>query len=231
MRKSETRKKYLILIIVVVIILTVAILLLNFKRNSSSTKPGDSIQSASTDSGNLDEKIVGDPDTAEVVLYEYADYACSHCATWNQTINGLIEKYPGKIAVIFRGYDLGFKNGPAAAKAATAAQAQGYWEVYKNKLFADQHKWASLSEASLEETLVDYFREVSAGQGDIEQFKADMNSEAVQKRLDYEQKLGESINLTVTPTFRIDGENIPASELVDTIREKIEAKLDPESEL
>ena len=231
MKKSETRKKYLILIIVVAIIIVVATLILNLKRNSDLTKPGDSIQSASEDSGNLDEKTVGNPETAEVVLYEYADYACSHCATWNQTINGLIEKYPGKIAVIFRGYDLGFKNGLAAAKAATAAQAQGYWEVYKNKLFENQHKWTNLSADSLEETLVDYFREVSAGQGDIEQFKVDMESEAVQKRLDYEQKLAESINLTATPTFRIDGETIPTSELVDAITEKSTPSLDSGLEL
>ena len=48
--------------------------------DSSIITTADQIYDAAPESGNLGEKILGDPATAKVVIYDYADYACSHCA-------------------------------------------------------------------------------------------------------------------------------------------------------
>ncbi len=182
----------------------------------------DTILGATEESGNLSEKTIGDPDRAKVVLYEYADYACSHCAEWSAIIDKMVEKSNGELAVVYRGYLLpGFKNNVAAASAATAAQVQGCWQEYKKLLFANQGTWSRLNGDELQDELISCFETASGGNGNTEQFLADMKSEAVARKLALEYRLGEEIQLKGTPTFRIDGENIAISDLRKTIEEKL----------
>ena len=182
----------------------------------------DTIHDASEETGFIGEKIIGNPDEAKLTIYEYADFGCSHCAEWNRKINELISKYDGQIALVYRSYDIGqFKNSPVAARAATAAQIQGYFKEYKDLLFTNQTEWYYEDSEELNETLVEYFKEASNNSGDVDKFKSDMKSDAVKKRLKFEQRLGKAINLAGTPTFRIDGETIPISELVETIEKKV----------
>lgn len=182
----------------------------------------DTIHDASEETGFIGEKIIGNPDEAKLIIYEYADFGCSHCAEWNRKINELISKYDGQIALIYRSYDIGqFKNSPVAARAATAAQIQGYFKEYKDLLFANQTEWYYENSEELNETLAEYFKEASNNSGDVDKFKSDMKSDAVKKRLKFEQRLGKAVDLAGTPTFRIDGETINLSELEKTIEEKM----------
>ena len=87
----------------------------------------DKIYEASEDTGGLPEKVIGDPSKAKVVLYEYADYACAHCAEWSRSLDYMVEKSNGDLAVVYRGYLLpGFKNNLVAASAATTFPANRY---------------------------------------------------------------------------------------------------------
>lgn len=180
----------------------------------------DSIYPASEETGGIAEKIVGNPDEAEIIVYEYADYGCTHCADWNKTMNNLLEKHGGKIALVFRSYNLGFQNGALAAHAATSAQLQGYFKEYKDLLFEKQTEWL-YEEDEPEELFINYFSEVSDGKGDIDKFKEDLNSDAVKKRIDFEKSMGKKVNLRGTPLFRIDGQKIELDKLVETIEEKV----------
>ena len=181
----------------------------------------DQIFEASEDTGGLPEKVIGNPSEAKVVLYEYADYACPHCAEWSLLLDRLVEESDGKLAVVYRGYLLGFKNGLTAASAATAAQVQGCWQEYKNLLFTSQSEWTSLSGEELQDKLISCFETASKGNGNIEKFKADMASESVAKKIAFEYQLGEELNLQGTPTFRIDGETIAIKDLKETISQKL----------
>lgn len=192
------------------------------KANDYSMLDADSINAASDLTGNIPEKIIGDPQSASVVIYEYADYACPHCGEWNRAIGKLMKQHNGEIAVVYRAYSLpGFKNSTAAASAATAAQIQGCFEKYKDLLFANQSEWTYASGNDLQDFLVRCFEEASDGNGDIEKFKDDMRSEDVGKRLAYEHEMGSKIGLTGTPTFRIDGETIELAVLKETIEKKL----------
>lgn len=207
---------------IIIIIISAAVgLTAIFTANNQPPTTIDAIIEPSSQTGDIPEKILGDPTKATVIVYEYADYGCSHCADWNQVINELIEKYPDQLAVVFRGYNLGFTNGLAVARAATAAQIQGYWKEYKDLLFANQAEWYYANEEELSDLLSEYFETASSGKGDLEQFKSDLSSDAVKKRLDFEQSLGKKIHLSGTPTFRIDGEQIELGSLIDTIEAKI----------
>lgn len=212
-------KKQIIITIAIIISFVGLLFLLVNRDLSSNPSAADTIHAASAETGNIPEKIIGDPNTAKVILYEYADYGCSHCADWNTEVNKLLEKYGNDLALVYRGYNLGFQNGPAAARAATAAQLQGYWKEYKDLLFANQAEWAYTEASKLEDLFVSYFNTASNGQGDAEQFRADLTSSAVATKNAFEHRLGEMLKLSGTPLFRIDGKTIPLSNLVSTIEQ------------
>ena len=211
-----------ILSIIGVLLLAVVglIIIINSTGSDDGISP-DSIIESSEQTGNISEKIIGDPDEASLIVYEYADYGCPHCADWNRQMNELVKKYDGKLAIVFRGYNIGFQNGLGAAYAATAAQIQGYWKEYKDLLFANQSEWINTEKKDANDLFVEYFKQASNGTGDIEKFKDDMNSSSVKKRLDFEQKMGKKVNLQGTPLFRINGENVSVGDLVKTIERLI----------
>lgn len=190
----------------------------------AALKPGPSVDDADliykpfAKTGDIAEKVIGDQDSAELIIYEYADFGCSHCADWNRTINDLMKKYDGKIALVFRNYNIGLKNnGAVAARAATAAYIQGYFKEYKDLLFANQAEWIYEDEAKLSELLSDYFKKASNGAGDVDKFMTDIWSDAVKTRLEFEQNLGKRIGVVGTPTFRVNGETVQLNELIERI--------------
>ena len=172
----------------------------------------DTVIAADENSGGLGEKIVGQGD-APVVIYEYADYACSHCAEFNRQVNQILADYGGKVALVFRGFVLQFPNSMITAAAANAAAIQGYWKEYKDLLFDNQNEWFYLRGERMQEYLETLFKQASEGLGDMEKFRADMVSEAVAKRMAFDYGLGEKAGLTGTPTFRINGEVVEPTEL------------------
>ena len=182
----------------------------------------DTIIPADTNSGNISEKIKGDPD-AKVVVYEYADYACSHCAELNTVVNKIVSDYDGKVKVVFRNYLINyFKNNAIVAHAATAADLQGYWEPYKDKLFEEQATWYYKDSSEIRDYLGELFDEVTEGKGDKKRFYKDLDSEAVAKRVAFEFGLGAQIEeIEGTPYFRINGKAVAASELRSTIEELV----------
>lgn len=177
----------------------------------------NSIIPADANSGNIAEKIEGDKD-APIIIYEYADYACSHCAEANTVVNKMVKEYDGKVAVVFRGYLISyFRNNVIAASAATAAQIQGYWKKYKDLLFENQSIWYYKTGTELRDYLGELFTEASRSQGDLDKFYQDLSSDEVSKRVAFEYGLGSKVEISGTPTFYVNGEAINANQLKETI--------------
>lgn len=210
-----------ILIIVGVAALIIGILFLIFRGQNSDNDTADYIREASESTGFISEKTIGNPENAKVVIYEYADYGCSHCAEWNRKMNDLAKKYGDDFALVFRAYDIGVNNGTLASKAATAAQVQGFFGEYKDLLFNNQSEWMYADKSKIEEILKEYFEEASNGNGDKNKFINDLKSDAVRRRVNFEQRMGERAGVKGTPTFRIDGEMVELSKLTETIEQKM----------
>lgn len=212
-------KRILSIIGIIILAIIGLIIIINSTHSDDIISP-DSIIEPSEQTGNIPEKIIGNPDKASLIVYEYADYGCSHCADWNRQMNELVKKYDGELAIVFRGYNIGFQNGMAAAYAATAAQVQGYWKEYKDLLFANQSEWIYAEKKDVNDLFVEYFKQASNNNGDLEKFRDDMNSTNVKTRVDFEHKMGKKVGLQGTPLFRIDEKTVPVSDLIETI-EKI----------
>ena len=186
---------------------------------------------ANDDNGHIADHVEGNPD-AEVLIFEYADYQCSGCATAFPRMKKLVEEYDGKVALVYRSFLLSYhQNGTAAASAAEAAGLQGYWQPYAEKLFANQSTWFYASGSERTDIFRDFFRTVSNGQGDEEQFVKDMNSEKVKEKVNFDIALAQSLDIPGTPSFYLNGERIDFSEakteeeFLNLMREKVDAEL------
>ena len=159
---------------------------------------------ANDDNGGIADHVKGgDLKTAKVVLFEYADYQCSGCATVNPWIKSLLEEYEGQVAIIYRSNPLTsiHPNAIAAASAVEAAGLQGYWEEYGDLVFENQAEWFYATGSKRTEYFANYFNIISSGTGDVNKFKADMASEAVKAKVNFDRAISESLNITATPSF------------------------------
>ena len=164
------------------------------------------------DNGGISDHIKGEAD-APVVIYEYADYQCEACAAYNPRVNKVVEELDGKLAIVYRSFLLSYhKNATAAASAAEAAGLQGYWKEYTNKLFEEQSEWYSASPTKRTELFDGYFVEVTDGKGDLEKFKEDIASEAVSKKISFDMGIAKRLDVSGTPAFYIDGQQIKFSD-------------------
>lgn len=149
---------------------------------------------------------------APVLLYEFADFQCSHCANMNANLNKIIEELQGKLSVVYRNYLLSYNmNATAAASAAEAAGLQGYWKPYADKLFLAQNEWYGATGSERTSLFNKYFLEVTSGNGDLEKFNEDIASPEISKKLSFDQGLGQRMEVTGTPALFIEGQPIVLS--------------------
>lgn len=179
--------------------------------------------------GEIGDYVIGDAE-APVIIYEYMDYQCEHCANLNLELNNLLKDYNGKVALVVRTYvRTGSKNGFAAAAAAEAAGLQGYFREYKDLLLLRQNDWADSDPATRQQQFERYFEQVSDGNGDLEQFRADINSEKVARKLEFDENLAKAAKLTHVPLLFVNNTRVELDEmgvnLMGTLREKIDFSL------
>jgi len=156
------------------------------------------------------------PESAPVTIVEFSDFQCPFCSRAATTVDKIKEKYSDKVRFVFRQFPLPFhKNAHLAAEAALAAQAQGkFWE-YHDKLFADQNK---LERPALEATAKEVGMDVGA-------LKKALDSKTYVEAVDADQKLGESVNVDGTPTMFINGKRVSDPSNFEALSKEIDAAL------
>lgn len=92
-----------------------------------------------------DDHIVGNPDTADLVLIEYSDFQCPFCDRFHPTVEQLVEEYDGRIAWVYRHFPLTSLH-PQALPAALASECvaalggeDAFWK-FSDQLFANQER-------------------------------------------------------------------------------------------
>lgn len=136
------------------------------------------------------------PADAAVTVIEFSDFQCPYCARSAATVKQLVDKYRGKIRLVFQDFPLPIhKDAPKAAEAAACAHDQGkFWEMH-DLLFQDQKK---LSVAELKRHAVDLGLDVPVFNACLD----DGKHAADWKRT---KTLGEGYGITGTPAFFING--------------------------
>jgi protein-disulfide isomerase len=137
----------------------------------------------------------------------------------------VLEKYPKQVKLVFKNFPLTSSHPFAymAATAALAADAQGkFWEFH-NKLFENQRM---LNEAKIQEIATEL-------KLDIKKFNRDMKAPAIQKLIARDMEDGRQARITEIPTVFINGKlprGRPQSleDLVQGIEDRLEAELKKE---
>lgn len=171
-----------------------------------------------------DATAMGEVD-APVVLVAYSEFQCPFCGKFaRDTAPVLQEKFvdDGTLRIEWRDFPyLGPESG-TAAQAGRAAALQGtFWEFH-DAMFADQQP--PNSGALDEDFLVGIAEEIGL---DVKQFRADLTSEATRQLVGVDFSEGQSIGVSGTPTFLVNGRPIvgaqPTEVFVQAISEAAEA--------
>jgi protein-disulfide isomerase len=160
------------------------------------------------------------PDAAPITIVEFSDYQCPYCSKAESTVKDLLdlEKYKGKLRLVYRDYPLPSHNlAPKAAEAGHCAGDQGkYWEMH-DRLFAASPK--------LEVTdLKGYARELKLDEG---RFAKCLDSGEKAKVVADHFKAGNDAGVRGTPAFFINGRLISGAQKLEAFTALIDAELAP----
>jgi cyclophilin family peptidyl-prolyl cis-trans isomerase len=115
----------------------------------------------------------------------------------------LTEKYPQDVRVVFRHFPLpSHPNALVAAYAAEAAGVQDKFFEMSNAIFAAQAEWGGLSTPEAEAWFIAKAGELGL---DTEKFKADVQTEAVQKPVNDSLQFAQTVGIPGTPFLFING--------------------------
>ena len=153
---------------------------------------------------------------ALVTIVEYSDYECPFCKKADATVRRLLTEYPDSVRLVFSHNPLPFhKNARLAHQAAYAAGKQGkFWEM-NDILFQNQK---NLSEPSL----IKYAQELGLN---MARFKEDLHSPEAAAVIDRDLKEGVTRNVSGTPHFLINGQELSGALPYSSFKTAVEKSL------
>lgn len=156
------------------------------------------------------------PTDSRVTIVEFSDFQCPYCSRAATATHALKEKYGDKIRFVFRQFPLSFhQNAHVAAEASMAANAEGkFWEFH-DKLFENQQ---ALDRPSLERFAQELGLNVAA-------FKKALDDKTYTAAVDADLALGGQVAVDGTPTMFLNGKRVGNPTDVDAISKEIDAAL------
>jgi protein-disulfide isomerase len=154
--------------------------------------------------------------TAKVTLVEFADYECPHCKRLQAVLRQILDEFRGEVKLYFKHYPLPqHTNARLAAEAAVAAQKQGKFWQFEEKLWANQD---NLTAAELEK----YAKESGL---DVTKFRQDLEAPATKARVQKDRVDGTTLGLQSTPTLYVNGREYSDAKDTESLREWIKEEL------
>ena len=139
------------------------------------------------------------PADSKVTIVEFSDFQCPFCSRAATSVKDIKSKYGTKVHFVFRQFPLSFHNNAhLAAEAALAANAQGkFWEFH-DKVFENQ-------KAIERDALEKYAKEVGLK---VDQFKKALDGKEFAAKVDADVKLGNEVGVSGTPSMFINGKKV-----------------------
>lgn len=136
------------------------------------------------------------PENAPVTIVEFSDFQCPFCSRAVETVDKVMETYPGKVRLVFRQFPLDFHpQAQKAAEASLCAADQGkFWEVH-DLMFQNQQQLQA-------DQLKGYAK--TAGL-DVEKFNKCLDSGEKAAKVQEDLQAGKAAGVRGTPAFFING--------------------------
>jgi protein-disulfide isomerase len=156
------------------------------------------------------------PASAPITIAEFSDFQCPFCSRVGPTLKKIEDVYGDKVRIVWKHNPLPFhKDAPLAHAASLAADRQGkFWE-YHDKLFANQ-------KALKPENLEGYAQELGL---DMEKFRKDLANTENSKRIDADKAEAQSLQATGTPAFFVNGRYLRGAKPFEEFAKVINAEL------
>lgn len=176
--------------------------------------------------GAIEGKPIRGNADAPVTIVEFSDFQCPYCARGAETVEQLLEQYPNDVKFIFMHYPLGFHPWarPAAIASECAAnQSDDYFWLLHDKYFEEQKALTpenvmEKTRAYLEGTDIDMATFLACAEDtDSEEYKA------ASAQVSQEMSLGQSMGVSGTPGFLVNGQLLSGAQPVSAFVPIIEA--------
>jgi protein-disulfide isomerase len=164
-----------------------------------------------------DQGFVRGAKDAPVTIVEFSDFQCPYCKTANATVKQVLERYPGKVRLVFRDFPLAsiHPQAPKAHEAARCAAEQGkFWE-YHDLLFDRSPK---MTPADLKQYAQELKLESAA-------FDKCLDSGKHAAAVDKDAQEGAGLGLTGTPSFFINGKQLVGAQPLTAFQKIIDNEL------
>jgi protein-disulfide isomerase len=170
--------------------------------------------------GKADVKLgdapVKGPSGAPITMIAFSDFQCPFCSRAVPVMKQVEDEYKGKVRIAFKQLPLPFHDkAHLAAEAALAANEQGKFWPYHDKLFANQQ---ALDRPALEK----YAEELGLN---MARFRGALDSGKFKDKVDSDAKEGAAVGATGTPTFFINGTKIVGAQPFDKFKSVIDDEL------
>jgi protein-disulfide isomerase len=156
------------------------------------------------------------PADAPITIVLFSDFQCPFCGRVEPTLKQVMDTYPGKVRVVWKNNPLPFHpNAMPSAKAAMAANAQGkFWEFH-DKLFSNQQA----------ETPADFEKDATELGLNMDKFKADQADPKIEQAIKDDMALADQIGAQGTPNMFINGRKIVGAQPIDNFKKIIDEEL------
>lgn len=161
---------------------------------------------------NADDHILGDINTAKVVIVEYSDTECPFCKRFHETMHTILNDTNGKVAWVYRHFPIEqlHAKAPREALATECAWEQGgnesFWK-YTDEIYKQTNSNDSLPDSAL--------TGIASNLGfDMAKFQTCLDNETYKDKVDAQILSGQSIGIQGTPTSLVIVDGI----VVDTIK-------------
>ena len=143
---------------------------------------------------------------SKVTLIEYSDFQCPACGHYYPLVKQLAQESGDKIQFAYRHFPLpSHKNAELAARAAEAGGAQNkFWEMH-DAIFEHQGEWSEKSAGDARNIFRQYAEKLGL---DTARFESDLDSDAVENKVENDRQSGLRSKVNSTPTFFLNGQKI-----------------------
>src|SRR4029077_1732764 len=137
------------------------------------------------------------PKSAAITIVEFSDFQCPYCARVDSTVKQLQDVYKDNVQIVWKHCPIPsiHQNAMGAAVAAEAANSQGKFWQFHDKLFASK---SSLSPDQMRE----YANELGL---DTAKFEVDLARPEIRKRVTDDMSEARRLGVTGTPAFFVNG--------------------------
>jgi protein-disulfide isomerase len=157
------------------------------------------------------------PDDAVVTIIEFSDFQCPYCQRVVPTIEQIVAKYPTQVRFVFRNLPLNRIHSRAqpVAEAAACADKQGNFWGYHDLIFANNR---ALSDEDLEGHASELGLEMPT-------FRQCVQDRETQQIVETDLAAAESLQISGTPSFLINGIHMHGALSLETLSEVIDEEI------